>query len=804
MAEGFLSSRPALRFALLFIVGVLISRLLTPASDVALISSTILFFITIVFHSLIRRPRIAQALLQLLVVMLGISLHSVQRMEIGADRLHPKSDAEMIRVKGVIENIPVVKEYSVQFFVVIDSMTWEKRTIVDSRRVLVIAKRKPGQRKGLAQGKYVSFSGTLEPFPRPRNPGDFDYGRYLELQDVHGVISTELNLIKVSQPKEPPGKIIDISEIRRDLIAIIDRFHGRAQASFLNGIILGERRGISPDLKQSFVNTGTIHVLAVSGFNVGVVALIFYIFFGLWRFKKWQVILLTIVGLLFYMVLTESSPSVVRATIMACVILTSQLIESKVNIYQSLGVAALIILFLDPDQLFDVGFQLSFAAVISIVYFYPKFESLISRIPHKIGKIRAVDYLLKLFAVSLAAQIGTLPFTAYYFERISIVALGANLLVVPMVVVNTAIGFASIILSFASDWAAQSFSALNNAIVSVLLTVVDRAALLPFAYVETSNLGASFPILYYLGIIGIVNINKVRVRKLALFLILCAANVIVYAEVFRNQDQVCEMTFLDVGQGDAIFIKTPQGKNVLIDAGPKSLNYDSGERIIGPYLKRRGIRSLDAVLITHAHSDHIGGVGYLLETFHVDRLIESEVGGTSETYANIYDEALRKGTKMITVRAGEKIELDESMRIYVLHPSISSFHVTNINNVSVVLKVVYGSKTFLLVGDAEQEAEEVLLKRYQDFLQSDVLKIGHHGSKTSTTDAFLHAVGPREAIISVGRKNKFKHPSPSILAKLTKCNININRTDARGAIILRTDGRVMNTVDWQSTSPILH
>ncbi|OLD66611.1 MAG: hypothetical protein AUI33_10825 [Ignavibacteria bacterium 13_1_40CM_2_61_4] len=262
------------------------------------------------------------------------------------------------------------------------------------------------------------------------------------------------------------------------------------------------------------------------------------------------------------------------------------------------------------------------------------------------------------------------------------------------------------------------------------------------------------------------------------------------------------MTFLDVGQGDAALVELPDGKAILIDSGPESTSGNAGARFIEPYLRRRGIRRLDDIVLSHPHSDHLGGIPYLLRHVAVDRVADAGSWAHSvlfREYLHCID-SLRIPRKL--VRGGSRIEEFEGIRLYALHPSAGfiprdTTTRSNLNNQSLVLKLVYGRSSLLLAGDAEREAEDRMIGTYGSFLKSDVLKTGHHGSLTSSSDRFLDLVKPAIAVVSVGARNKFRLPSAIVLRRLSDRGTHFFRTDESGAVVIESDGEGWTVVDWR-------
>jgi competence protein ComEC len=337
----------------------------------------------------------------------------------------------------------------------------------------------------------------------------------------------------------------------------------------------------------------------------------------------------------------------------------------------------------------------------------------------------------------------------------------------------------------------------NDVLVWFLLGFVKQAASVPFAYVEAWHFGAVSIVGYYIFVISIFHLNLPRVRAFLIIVILVLCNYIVYSNSWQLMHPGVTTTMIDVGQGDAILIEFPNRKRLLIDAGPLTQKFDAGERTVVPFLKRDGISKLDYFIITHPHSDHIGGAGSVLRFLRVDTIMLASPATGNREVKNVLEIAESRHTGIKMALAGNQIPIDQSARVYILYPD--SNHVTekNLNNSSVVVKIVYGQSSLMLVGDAEVITEQRMMHRYGSFLSSTVLKAGHHGSITSSSEEFLKAVGPKTALISVGIHNKFRHPSPFTIWRMKSHSIDIRRTDQEGAIIMASTDTAWIHKNWR-------
>ncbi|MCK5572391.1 MAG: DNA internalization-related competence protein ComEC/Rec2, partial [Bacteroidetes bacterium] len=502
-------------------------------------------------------------------------------------------------------------------------------------------------------------------------------------------------------------------------------------------------------------------------------------------------------GLIFYMLLTGSQPPVVRATIMALVFLFARMFEHRVNTLNSLGLAGVIILFIDPRQLFDVGFQLSFGAVFSIILLYPKANRFISSLPLQGPIGRGLAWVLRLSALSLVASLGTLPLTASYFEKVSVIGLLANIVVVPAAGASVVLGVIAVVAETVSKPVAEAYAAVNWLILHWTLVLTMEAGSSPVAFLRTSGWGFVDTIPYLAGVALLFTLDSPGVRRKMVILFLATANLHLYVTegVSRENDDTLIVTVLDIGQGDAIVIRLPGRRTMVIDTGPRIRDYDAGERIVVPYLRRLGISRIDLLVLTHTHIDHVGGAGALCRHFEVGSII---CGGPLPR-----DTALSAVGLVRAPQAGTMLSPSPGTRVYVLSPGClgSPGHprgaMRGLNNRSLVLKLQFGSTSFLFTGDIERPVEESVVEIYGEFLRASVLKVAHHGASTSTTALFLDSVQPDHAVISVGMGNSFKHPSQVVVDRIQGRGSAVARTDRDGAVIFETDGEEVNRVAWR-------
>lgn len=644
-------------------------------------------------------------------------------------------------------------------------------------------------------GDVILFRTELRRPMGRRNPGEFDYRRYLRNHHIYALAyldSQDVPLI-VGRGGWPLRRWA--GHLRIQIERHLEKTTNPPTAAILKALLVGLKGEIEPEVIQEFVQTGVIHVLAVSGLHVGYVTLVIMVILGFLRLPPHWRTVFTISGLIFYALLVDLRPSVVRAVIMASLMLISRSWEYRLSIYNSIAAAAFLQTLIDPMQLFDMGFQLSFLAVLSIVVLYRRIDGGIpERIKSWIRERRLIWSGYQLFLVSLAALIGTLPITVYYFQRIPLVALVANLLVVPLVGLICALGFAQVLLGAVWPFCGMAYGAVEEYLIKGLLLIVEWSSKVPFGSFSVRAIDLWLVVLLYLILIVVLISNMRRLGLGLVVLVLVGLNIWVWSPVIKPP--ALQAVFLDVGQGDAIFLRLPDNRSILIDTGDRVFRRDYGALVVVPYLKRQGIQRLSYLILTHPHSDHIGGAPYLLRHIYVDTICFSPQKGKSNLCEEIQQIVDSLAIPQRILKAGDYLCFNAGI-IFVLHPSerfLQAGHVSY-NDGSLVLKVSFRGQKLLLCGDIETEAENHLLG-YGEFLASQIIKVPHHGSATSSTPSFLDLVQPEMAVISVGAKNKFNHPDSTTVARYRQRGVYLHRTDQAGALQLQIKGSGWQVKNW--------
>ncbi len=659
-------------------------------------------------------------------------------------------------------------------------------------------------------GDLLEVEGKLQ---TPPVLDDFNYRDYLARQGIGSLASYPSVSLLASGQGNPFLEVVH--DVRRRLGNSLAVSLAEPEASLAQGILLGTRSTLGPSLTDDLNTTSLSHLIAISGYNVTVVAGLFISSLA-WLLGRRQAALVALAAIAAYTVLTGASPSVVRAAIMGGLFLVATLVGRPGSALTAIVVAAALMTARHPLAVHDVSFQLSFAATVGLVYLSPAVQVRIRQaVSPLIGppeRLRGgvTGMLVENLAVTLSAIAATLPIIALNFQRVSLVAPLANLLVLPafpamlvLSALDAAAGAVWAPLGEVAAWAAWPFLA-------YLVAVASRLADLPVAAVEVPGFGIGHAVALYAAI-GLLAWSVQPVRPGAALLarasslaaapahraaaplrlvptpylasgLALAAGLLWWAALTPSSDRLT-VTFIDVGQGDAIFIESPAGQRILVDGGP------SGRAVTEAlgHEMRFWDKRIDLVVLTHPEEDHLNGLVTVLERYDVRRILASPAESDSGAYDAWQEAVEREGAPYDEAAPGDWFDLGRGARLEVLGPppDLVEGAEASLNDSSVVLRLTWDDVSFLLTGDLESGGEEALLSQGGE-LRSTVLKVAHHGGADSTGEAFLAAVRPAVAVISVGADNWFGHPSPRVMERLA--DTLVLRTDEQGDVTLSTDG----------------
>ena len=623
-----------------------------------------------------------------------------------------------------------------------------------------------------------------------RNFGAFSYERYLQGLGVHRRASTKSSLlIKRTAPGPRTSVRGRISRIRRGIQAGLERrfpapdgLDISPDGAVLEALLLGEDGRLDETTLENLRQTGLYHLFAISGGHIAIIAGLLFALFRLIRLSRRASSSALGLFLVFYTLLVEGSPSVLRATLMTLAVLAGRLLWKDVHVLNTIAASAFVLLLANPSSLFDAGFQLTYAATLTIVLFTPPLLRRLPRLPFK---------MTELALLSITAALGAGPIIARSFNRVSLSSLVLNLAAIPLVGVIMGAGYAYLPFAAAFPRAATLPAAGLGWLVELFQRVSHSLDAFPFLSFRVPTPPPAIVAVYFVSLGLTLTRPRFRgQRALVLAVFLLAAFIIVAAPCRRASSEL-KVTMIDVGQGESILVEFPGRRVMLIDGGglPGSA-FDVGERVVSPVLWRKGIKKIDTLVLTHGHPDHLAGLIAVARNFRIGELWEA-VPAPDERLAAAFRRALRPRVLRRRVGRGDRFR-EGRVTIDVLHPPFGpdAPAAPASNERSLVIRMTFGNAIFLFMGDTGAATEQALLAS-GDRLAATVLKAGHHGSAASTSRALLEAVHPRFVLVSVGEVNTYGFPGREVLARAGHAGAEVLRTDLDGAIEIRTDGRTL-------------
>lgn len=663
-------------------------------------------------------------------------------------------------------------------------------------------------------GDHLRFQCKLS---RPRgfhNPGGFSYERYLAFKRIEsiGFLPEGKGWVKIGEGLANP--LLLWIETRRDhMRSFLDREAEPPSSSIFQALVLGEQGNIPEEVKELFIITGIAHLLAISGDHLGIVALLSFSLF-LWLLKRSEFLLLslpakkwaaalTIPCILLYTLIAGGGMSVIRAAIMVITFFFSILFDRERNLLHTLALAAFLILLFSPPSLFDVSFQLSFLAVLSILYWVPRVLRDLRRdetppASETSWKGLPLRYMKISLVVTAVAILGTAPFVALHFNRFSFIGFLTNLFAIPWVgFLIVPISLIASLCSFFLYPLASLLIVLDGYLVTILLKGVGLFASLPYASVYLPTPTGLEIVLFYLLLFSAVHLRRRRVRYLFAGVCLVFALDLAYWELKDSFRKDLRVTFIDVGHGDSILIEFPEGKRMLIDGGGLYEDrFDTGKNVIAPFLWKKRIRRIDTLVLTHPDPDHLKGLNFIASQFSIGQFWGNGLRGDSESFLRLEKTLQRRKIQCLTINEDFSAQRINGVEITILNPpafppyQASHRDSSMVNNQSLVMRMSFKEIVLLLTGDIEREAEERMVRKGYP-LKAHLLKIPHHGSSSSSSPAFLERVRPLYAILSVGERNRARLPHPEVIRRYLQSGSILLRTDRHGGITVTTDGEGM-------------
>jgi len=610
-------------------------------------------------------------------------------------------------------------------------------------------------------GDKIFVRGNLKLLTNYKNPGQID-----------GVTRMKANGITARMSAGKQGILIEevdgdlwtkflrtVAAIREHYRAAMAQVMSRDDAAAIFAMLFGGYAGLNPELVEDFATTGIIHILSVSGSHMSLLAIATAWLCTILKFPRKLTFAIGFFVIGTYAILSGLLPQVMRSATMGILIFLAKTLDAEAEGARLLTLTALAMLINQPLLLFDISFQLSFSATAGLMYLSEDLRKLFKRLP------KFFSYPM---AMTIAAQAASLPIIVWYFNQISLSSVLANVFVMPLLEIVIVGGLLGGILSAVVPIIGKIFFAGEALIFGASAELNRIFAGLPLSSVQVPTLGILAGFLYYAALI------------LRRPIILLAIIFLLAINLFKTGD--VEISFVDVGQGDCAVVVTPNKKCLIFDTGGvRDKVFDVGGRVVVPYLKHENIRAVDKIFLTHVHEDHAGGAGSVIKKMPVGEIITA--GESKSEYAAVFGIAESYLPPLRSGHAGEIFDVDGVQVEILFAPSVGTG-----NEISNVYRVRYGEVTFLITGDLVKEIETQILREGVD-VQSTVLKVGHHGSATSSSEEFLRAVKPKCSVICVGYGNNFGHPRAEVLERLKNLPTKIYRTDRDGLIKFKTDGK---------------
>lgn len=618
----------------------------------------------------------------------------------------------------------------------------------------------------LEYGSIIKINAQYTEATRDRNYGGFNYKTYLRTKKIYGIFNVEdVEIVK-------NGSDNIIIKLRKYIKSKLREKLKKENSELAISLIVGDRSHISSEVEDNFKKANLMHMLAISGAHFSYVILIATFISNRLQHKRLGQ-LIQIIAIIFFMNLTGNTASVVRAGIMSILLIGSSICKRQNDSLNNIAISAIIQIINNPYIIFDSGFMLSYSGVLGIILFYKKISEHIH---------------FKSIALTISANIFIIPIMIYNFHTISASFIISNICASWLLGIIIILEFISLCIPI------KLLYIILDLLIMMLRKIAEICANIPFAQMYVPRYAIFFVIVIYI----LIFCRKLKCRKYVYSFLTIGVSILLivnFTDVYQDRMRI---NFIDVGQGDSCLIRY-KGTNIMIDSGGSlsknkdGKSYDIGENVLNNYLLNRGITRLDYIMASHFDEDHSQGFIFLLKNMKVKNVIISEQYKTSSIYEQFKQICKKQNIQIIYVKSGDEIRIKD-LAFKILHPKSKENQISEnpLNNNAIVCMVKYKNRRILFTGDIEKVAENEMVKEYTNGLKADILKVGHHGSKTSTTKEFLDLINPSVALIGVGQNNKFGHPNEDVIKRLEEKNIQIYRTDEMGeiSVIIDKNGKI--------------
>lgn len=752
-----------MRVTTLFVVGILLAQLWSPAPVVLLVVGIISIIAFLIARTVYRNTELSNGFAYAFIVVAGFTAHSLRYDDFEKKKLSAMYPNESIVAYGRIVSIPSYYAHGTRFIIYAEMI--ERSGAPDHiPRNIVINVRDTGRsvlRYAIDRSVPLRIRGVLGQFPYAKNPGAVDWGNIYKLNNLHATITVDtsggLVLLPTSSDHAPSSIAL---RWRLAVGSIIESYHDTVAGDFLRGLLLADRAVIPSEINDAFIKTGTVHIIAVSGTHVGIIAMIAFSLFSLLRMPRRVALAATIPVLIVYMYLTGNDSPVVRATIMSIVFIVGSLLQRKSSLWNSLAFSAFLILAYNTDELFKAGFQLSFASVGALILFTPRLIEFVKTHADALMKQKYLRSAIELACVSIAAILGVTPFVAYFFNLFPLSSFAVNMIAVPIGSWLIAQSTLTLILSLVSPTLAIFSASLDNVLVRALYWIVQHAASLPYSAIPIYDVGVTFFLIYYVGLVILFSVyKKFLLRAAIVFLFVIGNLLLVRALSDLYSEKTMRLTALSVRSGSALCIEFPNRSVLLIREYTSSTVNPNVDEDILRYLRYRKVAHLNKLILVSRSRDITSTAPILQASLTIDSVLT----GSLLTAHPI---------------SGHSMTPDPSARVYVLQSPIP--------HSGLALKFQFGTSSCVALFNVRHAALELITERYASFLKCDVLMSDNVQAVTNT---FLRYARPSKIVTPI-----LYHTASSERFNKTE----LHDISWQGAAVYESTGTVFKNVRWNN------